>query len=433
MKKPRGTRKSEFEEVLKLINQVFRVNRGYEPTMEKEFPLLLAEGNIENMRIIEDGGKPVSCVNFVKRNIMINGAEISAASIGAVCTDEEYRGNGYSSLILDDVEDKLYEDGVDLALVSGTRALYQRRGYTLTKNFIKYKVYPDEKALSFKVEEFKENDLLEIARVYNMSSTRYVRTMEDFKKLIKSGLFPWGNISYKSYVIKEKNLTVGYVFIKIQGYTDKEIGIVVEAGGKSCYIKEALKHIGYINDLDFIEYNIHINDRINFIKDAEEKGLDYQAGSVKIINFESFMEKLRPYFLQLMESEFINEIQFNTIKGKIEKIDENTADKEVLTSTHYEGDNFNSEDKLSKGLNGFKFNVTEEILDYIEVVDLKEKYRLIFQGEVLEIEDIRTLNKLVFEGSGNLDLNYNGSKKLKDFVETVFPIPFVYTANLNYQ
>lgn len=432
MEKPRGTKESEFESVLKLINQIFRINRGYESTMEQEFPLLLTRSNADNMRIIKEDGKPVSCVNFVERNILIDGNEILTASIGAVCTNEKYRGKGYSSLLLEDVEKKMYEDGVDLALVSGTRALYQRRGYTLTKNFIKYEIYPEKVDLNFQIEEFKEDNLLDIARLYNTASTRFVRPMEDFKKLIKSALFPWGNVSYKSYVIKENTVITGYVFIRILNDTDK-IGIVVEAMGRNDYIEEGLKIIAYLNNLKFIEYKIHIADRSNFQKDVYHKGLGYQAGSVKIINFESFMEKLRPYFRQYVEAELINKIQFKSIENKPKCEKQNIKVYEEVKDNYLEEDKINISEQANKGLNGFKFNVTEEILNHIEVIESKAVYRVVFEEEVLEIKDIRTLNKLIFEGGSDLELNYSGKKKLKGFIEAVFPVPFVYAANLNYQ
>src|SRR3712207_6803949 len=131
MEGPRETKNNEYEKVILLINNIFRTNKGYKPTMQYEFPILLNKDNRENMRIIVEDNKPVSCVNFVQREILVEGAKIDVASIGAVCTNKEYRGKGYSSLLLEDVEKKMYEDGVDLLLVSGTRALYQRRGCTM--------------------------------------------------------------------------------------------------------------------------------------------------------------------------------------------------------------------------------------------------------------------------------------------------------------
>ena len=106
---------------------------------------------------------------------------------------------------------------------------------------------------------------------------------------------------------------------------------------------------------------------------------------------------------------------------------------EEVKDNYLEEDKINISEQANKGLNGFKFNVTEEILNHIEVIESKAVYRVVFEEEVLEIKDIRTLNKLIFEGGSDLELNYSGKKKLKGFIEAVFPVPFVYAANLNYQ
>lgn len=453
MEKPRGTKLEEFPRVLELINKTFRINRGCEPTMEQEFPLLLTKTNVDNMRIIEKNGEPVSCVNFMKRNVLIQGAEVLTASIGAVCTSDEYRGRGYSSLILNDVESKMEMDGVHVALVSGTRSLYQRRGFTLTKNFIKYEILPENIELKFELEEFHDNNLIEVARLFNLNSTRYVRSMDDFQKLINSALFPWGNISYRKYFIMTDGIESGYILIKLihkkievtsggnsrhedlkegveLALKKEKLGVVVEASGRADYIENGLKYIAYENGLKSIEYKVHIKDRINYLHKFDHRELAYQEGAVKIMNFVGFMEKLRPYFANYVTSDILNEIKFEVVCDQ--RVMKNST--EIIPSESREKEQEEKNDKNEdKGLKDFKFNVTEEILDHIEVMESGNVYRIIYKDEMLEVNDIWTLNKLVFEGGSHLKLNFSGNKQLESFIGKVFPIPFIYTANLNYQ
>ncbi|GEM_PF-945496 len=458
MEKPRGTRTEEVERVVELINRIFRIDQGHEPTIQQEFPLLLTKSNAENMRIIEKDNKPVSCVNFVESNILIQGAEISVASVGGVCTEKEYRGRGYSSLILDDVENKMLQDGVDLALVSGTRALYQRRGYTLTRNFIRFDIKGEECKLNFDLKEFRGEDLIEIMKLYNTSSTRFKRTEEEFKKLIKAALFPWGNITYKSYIIEENKVIVGYIFVKIVNNEEKS-GRVVEAFGNNDYIAKALKYIAFENQMENIEYRVHINDKRNFLNTSYDSSIDYQEGSVKIINFEKFMESLKPYFSQYVDAELLDKIQFearskkgingvNTEELNIEEVNEKDSNEKYI-----DNEDRYAEDLKKKSTNktkisycprmenktgtiefdGFKLNVSEDILNHIDTINNDSVYTFICGDEILEIEDVRTLNKLVFEGKDSLNINLTDKENLETFIDRVFPIPFIYVGNLNYQ
>ena len=45
----RSAKLEEFDKTINLVNHVFRESINEEPTMEKEFPLLLNKSNIENM------------------------------------------------------------------------------------------------------------------------------------------------------------------------------------------------------------------------------------------------------------------------------------------------------------------------------------------------------------------------------------------------
>ncbi|AWZ48939.1 GNAT family N-acetyltransferase [Clostridiaceae bacterium 14S0207] len=418
MEGPRETKNNEYEKVILLINNIFRTNKGYKPTMQYEFPILLNKDNRENMRIIVEDNKPVSCVNFVQREILVEGAKIDVASIGAVCTNKEYRGKGYSSLLLEDVEKKMYEDGVDLLLVSGTRALYQRRGCTMTRNFLSYKVLPENITIDFKIREYKNQDLEKIVPLYNSLSTRFYRSYNDFKKLIDSAVFPWGTFTYKRCVIVENEEVTGYIFIRIIN-EDILRGEVVELFGSPNKIYNALKYLAYENKLEFIEYKVNTQDKINKLSKEVQSQSCYQEGTLKIINFEKFMCNLKPYFLQYIDRTILNELVF-----KVEQIGEIEENKKEVGVNYKVLDN--NED-------GFKLDVKEDILKDIELIKEHRIYKFIFKNQVIEINNVIDLNKLVFEGAESLKIDFKDKETLRKFITTVFPIPFVYVANLNYQ
>ena len=68
---PRSAKIEEFESAINLINKVFRISRGHNPTMQYEFPMLLNQDNIENMIVISKDGQVVSDVNYLIQDVSI--------------------------------------------------------------------------------------------------------------------------------------------------------------------------------------------------------------------------------------------------------------------------------------------------------------------------------------------------------------------------
>ena len=85
MEGPRGTKKEEFDQVLKLANYVFRQSNNL-PDMEKWYPLLFNDDNLENMRIILEDNRPVSLIGISEAEITVYGCRTKIGSIGSVCT-----------------------------------------------------------------------------------------------------------------------------------------------------------------------------------------------------------------------------------------------------------------------------------------------------------------------------------------------------------
>ena len=194
---------------------MFRSGRGGLPhTMEEEFPLLLSVKNAENMRIIEKNKKIISVVNFLPKKILIEGNPVSAASIGGVCTHPYYRGRGYSSRILKDAGERMKEKGVNLCMISSNRNLYKQWGAGEIKNCRRYKILSEDTTLKIKIREYETADLPSLEKIYNAKVTRFIRSHEDFKRLIVSGTFPFGSTSYKKYVLEDEGDIRGYIILK---------------------------------------------------------------------------------------------------------------------------------------------------------------------------------------------------------------------------
>jgi len=264
--------------------------------MEREFPLLLSEENSENMRIIEEEGRVCSAVNFLPRKITIEGVPISTASIGAVCTHPHYRGRGYSSEILKDVEERMKEMEVNLCLISGTRNLYRKWGAGRVRNSRRYSTPLKKEKLKWEIREYRREDLPALKKIYNTQETRYLRSERDFELLIDSGTFPFGDTSYCRYVMEDNLGVRGYIILM----KTPEGVVVKEAGGERDEIFMSLAHLAEELGEEKIDYILPMKERVP----CGYKGqAEYLQGTLKIIDAGRFIEELKPYFRKHVEED----------------------------------------------------------------------------------------------------------------------------------
>ena len=125
MEGPRAVRASELDELMALVNGVFRAGGG---RMRECFPTLFCEENLDNVRLIKEDGRIVSHIGVCVRDVISQGVRFTVGNVGAVCTHEDYRKRGHAEALLRHFNAKLRGDGVDLLFVSGDRTLYRRHG-----------------------------------------------------------------------------------------------------------------------------------------------------------------------------------------------------------------------------------------------------------------------------------------------------------------
>ena len=381
MEGPRACKKEELPKVVDLINKTFRHFYGYKPTMQEEFPLLLSEDNLRCMRVISCDNKPVADVNFYETTVMIEGVPIGAASIGAVCTDEGYRGKGYSSMLLDDAEKIMREDSVDVMFVSGSRSLYTRRGCCNVGEFGEFNIEPKDNDIDFEIIDVKPGEYIEdMVNIYSKESTRYYRTMHEFKMLLKGATTNWAYLTYKVFLIKQGGKAVGYIVLEIINEENIRAEVVEFAGDREKVFK-ALQNIVSICKLNTMGVVYPFNDPIMSIAEKNKIQISKvnNSGTIKILDFTSLMNKLLPYFKQ--------------------HVDKNIADNIQFIEEDYEGN----------------------------------KYIFKIENEVLCINDLEKLTKLVFGDVIGVGLELGNKPLIKEFIESVFPMPFVWAGSMNYQ
>lgn len=374
MEGPRGAKPEEFNEVIDLINHVFRTRQGHEPTMKREFPLLLNTSNVNNMRVIKEDGKIVSDVNYMTHQVYLDGVVVNYGAIGGVCTHEDYEGRGFSTKILDDVEACMAKEGVSICLISGTRTLYTRRSAVVVKSFKRYDISPKISQIDFKIETYTSNRLEEMNRLYQQKGTRYKRSIHEFSQLVDSATHSWGNFSYSRHVLKKGEEVIGYVILRIIEDGKKRFGQVVEVAGAPHNVYSAICYLTAKNQLTHTEYHVHINDKLNHLDQFSPYVLDNQQGTIKIIDFKGLFKELQAYFEMYLE-----------------------PDECMGLSTTEEG------------------------------------YGLVLGKEIICTEDLIKMTKLLFDVNGKDEFDLSGVPKLKGMIEKVFPLPMPWTMNLNYQ
>ena len=302
MEEPRGTRKEEFSQVIKLVNYVFRESSNRPSNMEKWYPLLFNDDNLENMRIIWEDGRPVSHFGIFESEMAIYGCKTKIGSIGAVCTHPEYRKRGFASLLLEDGIKKMDKDGIDIALVSGERNLYKRAGCVEAGRVHKFRISGNDlksfDTQKVKVFPYQERNLENIVQVYQKEAVRFFRSLEDFKRILTTGaaMDREGEI----LTIHKGDEFLGYLAIQTPGGKEgeKRIGQVVEYSGTREAIIDAVGCVFERYTLQELTFNVPFHDS-EFIYLLSQKNLislsESIPGLVKIINLPRLMDRLGSY------------------------------------------------------------------------------------------------------------------------------------------
>lgn len=297
----------DISAVVALIDQVFRERDGLPSTMQQEFPLLFCEENRENMRTLYQDGKVISVASYLPRKILIEGFPISVGSVGGVCTREGFEKRGYSSAVLDNVEQQMISQGIDVMLVSGRRNLYLRRECSIVDGFYEYIFHPQNSS-DLHIRKSTPQDLDKMMRFYNSNSTRFHRSKEDFDSLLKAAIVNQRlGYSHNSYVVEENGQVIGYIVLTECGNGK---GIIQEAMLSPGRMGKALRHIANQANMESVSIFVHKRDTALSTLDYDDRKDCPQSGTVKILRYGHLMQALQPYFAQYLTKQELEGLQF---------------------------------------------------------------------------------------------------------------------------
>jgi len=296
---PRGTRRDEVERLIELVNGVFRGDGNGD--MYEQFPVLFGDANLENCRIVLHCGRPVSHVAYLPRRAVIGGPTISVGCVGAVCTHEEYRGRGIASMILDDCERRMREQGVDVAVISGGRGLYQRRGARTVGEHYEYRITrADAAALaddSLTVRPGGIGDVPLLARLYDTNPVRFVRSRADWAAWVAAGRC--ANVASRPMVGYVSGKPAAYVVHNYENIGQKPVSAAGEWAGDPGHVAAILAVLATECERGYVDVGADPAADGALIRLLADTGIRHkptsQGRTIKVLRPSALFEKLRPW------------------------------------------------------------------------------------------------------------------------------------------
>lgn len=293
----RSLHPDEFESLSELVHTVFR------PGLVDEYPHFYTPAHAGEMRVVVVDGRVVSHIGALRRNASIFGCTVRASSLGGVATYEEHRGNGYATALFEDTMRVCREDGVDFMLVSGYRKMYHRYGcryvgrdWNFTLNADRAGDFDDA---GVELVAACPDDVPAMASVYREEHVRWMRPPSDYAYAFNGFVMNRPALVFK---VCEAGLTRGYMIVQQPHEGDGSIPVQEAAGDRRC-LTGALGKL--VRTLGIQSLGLHVMGCDRWFQDClQARGITgapaNSSGTVTLINFVQFMERMRPYFAEVV-------------------------------------------------------------------------------------------------------------------------------------
>lgn len=345
----------------------------FKDNMAQQFKLLFGKSNWHHMFIAVYQDKVVSLVNYYPSYVHIDDCIIKVASIGSVCTKAEYRGQKLASKLLNLSEEQMKKENIDLVIISGEGGIYTEFGSALAGNNYEYLIdksqLPNDE--NIKIIPYDNKMLRDIISIQKQEKIRFERSNDEFELLLNSQTYPDTFATYAVYLLEKNNKIMAYI-IGILPTEGNEFGIKEFAGDRKI-IFAGMNQIVNLHKRDKIHFATDAFDEFNDLLIKYNKNLIHQHASFKIINFCALMRKLKPYYDKIIPN---NNINFNYENGKAS---------------------------------------------------------FLINDEFLTVTSSQLLSQIVLGINQPINLDLDQYPTIKNFINNVFPIPFVWTNNINYQ
>jgi len=306
---PRGARADEVREIIDLADRVFRNGENAGSSMGSEFPLLFSTENAGNLRIIREDNAVVSHVGVWPGELSIFGCTTGSGSIGAVCTDPDYRRRGYATRLVADAIDYLRNGNRTILFVSGNRTLYRNAGcreagrnwhYTISSDS-----FPAGQTSPPFIREVGGEAIEELTMILQAEPVRYQRSVDEFRSLVTAD--PCGRgLGWTPYLLAVEldGHPLAYIYLRKRRDGDAAVGRIIEYAGNRNLIQRSLPVLMERYSLDRLYLEVQDWDRelaafMNRMYTGERGTI---LGTIRVLDFNRLMDDLRPYWMQRMSS-----------------------------------------------------------------------------------------------------------------------------------
>ncbi len=127
---PQHCSKSELSGLIRLVDEEMR--KGSNQSVLTDYPLVYADDNLDNIRIIKVNDRIASVVPYIPKNVEMDGSRFSIGIISPTVTDPLHRKKGYARRCLNDCIDRMNTQGIDLSVLwtkLETFPFYEAAGY----------------------------------------------------------------------------------------------------------------------------------------------------------------------------------------------------------------------------------------------------------------------------------------------------------------
>lgn len=283
---------NRIPEAIALANRVFRKDGG---DMGKDYPLLFSPENAQNVLCIEVDGKIVSIFGLLFREIQIFSANLRSVLVGSVCTDERYRGRGYSTSLMNEAGRISMENDVPLMLISGDNSVYRKFG--AVDAGVYYAHFVDtQNSVDVKYHQAQLDELDKLMTFHAMEPVRFVRHKKTFKVMLETSKA--NNMPSKTFVSDSAYIVVTEGIVERD---DQKRYHCVEHGGCQSDVADLVQTLAK----EMSPMVIHTTSAdcvLNKIFSSEKSIRRRFIGTVKILDGKMLLDQLNPFLEELPQA-----------------------------------------------------------------------------------------------------------------------------------
>jgi GNAT superfamily N-acetyltransferase len=294
---PRPIQQDELAPLGELIDTVFLQGTG--DTMFRQYPLMFDAANLENLFVFSDQGRIVSHVGMTMNAASIRGCTVQLGCIGAVATDDGYRGQGLATQLLNLAYEKAEQSGADFMMISGGRGLYLRQGATEVgldwQAEVNGQVADRLSNSTLKVVPFEDLHLSACIEAYRTKAAHFLRPHDVWTYFRQSGFCMMHDA--QCYVIEKGEDVAGY-FVIAKHVTDRYMPHVLEFAGLEAHIAGSLASLMACENMDSLRlHGQSFNTDLLSLLGGEGANCSpvRSNGTVQLLNPGRLLQRLKPF------------------------------------------------------------------------------------------------------------------------------------------